>query len=394
MNTRTTRTFVDDNQVKTLKADKTEESPHIDKLLVELGNKAKSIPFVAVYHPDREEPILLDGPITQGQVINALKGVETEKAEFASYSLPVILGLAFVAGLILNVMPCVLPVIGLKIMSFVQQGGESRFRVFALNMWFSIGLMAVFWTLAAVAIGVGLGWGDQFSSATFSIVLIAVVFAFALSFLGVWEVPIPGFAGGNTASKLAEKEGYGGAFTKGILATVLATPCTGPFLGPALGWAVAQPTAITLLAFSAVGLGMASPYLLIGAFPKLISFLPRPGAWMDTFKQVMGFVLLGTGVWIFSFLNDGYFVPTYWLLLALAVACWLIGLVPLTAELPQKLRAWAAGTAIVAVVAVLAFWAPAKVESNASAATTKSGEKQTSGAQTESEAETALKNGD
>ena len=372
MNTRTTRKFVDDNKVKTVKADKTGDSPDVDQLLVELGNKAKSIPFYAVYLPGRDKPITLDGPITGGQITDALKGIEPETTAFASYSFPVILGLAFIAGLILNVMPCVLPVIGLKIMSFVQQGGESRLRVFGLNLWFSLGLLFVFWVLATIPVVLStvgkdtIGWGGQFSYAPFSISLIAVVFVFALSFLGVWEVPIPGFAGGNTANKLAQQEGYAGAFTKGILATVLATPCTGPFLGPALGWAVAQPPLITYMAFTAVGLGMASPYLLIGIFPKLISFLPKPGAWMDTFKQVMGYVLLGTAVWIFTFLNDAYFIQTYWLLLALGVACWIIGLVPLTAELPQKARAWVAGLAIVGLVAVVAFVGLPKTEAGES----------------------------
>ena len=153
----------------------------------------------------------------------------------------VILFLAFLAGLILNVMPCVLPVIGLKIMAFVQQAGQSRMQVFALNFWYSLGLLFVFWILATTAFFLQVGWGAQFSSVGFNVVLMAVVFVFGLSLLGVWEIPIPGLVGSGKASELTEKEGYFGAFCKGALTTVLATPCTGPFLGPAIGWAIKQP---------------------------------------------------------------------------------------------------------------------------------------------------------
>jgi len=356
LNTITTSIFVDQNDVKTLKADKTGESPEIDRLLVELGNTAKSIPFYAVYHPDQDEAIAFGGLVGKSQVMNALRGNSPEETAWATLPIPLVFALALVAGLILNVMPCVLPVIGLKIMSFVQQAGESRFRIFALNMWFSFGLLSVFWVLATIPVSLSLlgeetiGWGGQFAYAPFAISLIAVVVAFAFAFLGVWEVPIPGFAGGSAASELASKEGYSGAFIKGVLATVLATPCTGPLLGPAIGWAVAQPPLLTYLAFTAVGLGMALPYLLIGAFPKLIGFLPKPGAWMDTFKQVMGFA-----VWIFTFMNEGYFVQSYWLLFAIGVACWIVGRTPITAEFPRKAKAWAAAAAIVSIVAVLAF---------------------------------------
>jgi suppressor for copper-sensitivity B len=282
-------------------------------------------------------------------------------SEFDHLPLAAILGLAFVAGLILNVMPCVLPVIGLKIMSFVQQSGQSRLRILALNMWFSLGLLAVFWAFATVAVLLtmlgreSLGWGGQFAYPPFIITLSAIVFVFALSFLGVWEVPIPGFVGSDSASKIASKEGATGAFSKGILATLLATPCTGPFLGPAVTWAIAQPPWLTYTAFSFIGLGMASPYLLIGAFPRLIGMLPKPGAWMETFKQLMGFVLLATVVWLFDSLDQAYAVKTLALLLALGFACWFVGRVPLTAELGDKLRAWAGALAVVVMVAAVAF---------------------------------------
>ncbi len=270
------------------------------------------------------------------------------------------LGGGFLGGLMLNIMPCVLPVIGLKIMSFVQQGGEDRKRIFALNAWYSLGMLAVFLALATFAAFAGLGWGAQFSSATFTITLICIVFAFALSLLGVWEVPIPGFVGSGKATDLASREGPSGAFAKGILTTVLATPCTGPFLGPALAWAVNQPVWIIYAMFTAVGLGMAFPYLVIGAIPRLIAFLPKPGSWMETFKQSMGFVLLATVVWLLSNLlkiDPAAIVPTVALLFGLWVACWWIGRTPITADFHKKFTSWAtAGFITVCAVLVSFYW--------------------------------------
>lgn len=279
--------------------------------------------------------------------------VETLNAQ--SNSLWMVLALSFVAGSLLNVMPCVLPVIGLKILGFVQQAGEHRLRILTLNLWYSAGLMSVFMALATLAVFLGQGWGQQFQSATFNIVLLSIVWVCALSFLGVWEIPIPGFAASHTANQLAMKEGPMGAFSKGILTTLLATPCAGPLLIPQLTWALGQPAYVAYAAFGAVGLGMAFPYLLIGAFPRLIAWLPKPGAWMDTFKQAMGFVLLGTVAFFFSFLQKDFLVPTFILLVGLWAGCWWIGRTPFTAELGKRLAAYAVGGAVALVVGLFAF---------------------------------------
>jgi thiol:disulfide interchange protein DsbD len=271
----------------------------------------------------------------------------TVKSDSQNKSLGLILLLAFAAGFILNFMPCVLPVVGLKIMTFVEQAGESRQRIFMLNLWFSLGMLTVFLILATLARVISLGWGAQFSSLAFNIVLVAVVFVFALSFLGIWEIPIPGFSvrtkqpghdagikGTGMPGLPTEREGAVGAFAKGMFTTVLATPCSGPLLFPALTYSVSQPILITYLGFSMVGLGMAFPYLMIGAFPQLISFLPRPGAWMETFKHIMGFVLLATVVWLMTIVATvslPALVPLVGFLFALWAACWWYGKVPLTA---------------------------------------------------------------
>ncbi len=235
------------------------------------------------------------------------------------------LWLAFFGGLVLNVMPCVLPVIGLKVMSFVHQAEHHRAQAFGLSVWYALGMMSVFWVLAALAIVVGLSWGQQFQSVTFNVSMIAIVFAMALSLTGVWEIPIPGFAGTSQASELASREGPAGSFLKGIITTLLATPCTGPGMGVALTWALGQTPTNVMLVFTSLGLGMASPYLLLGMFPELLKFMPKPGAWMDTFKQVMGFILLGTVVFLLTSIEQTYVVPVVAMLVGIGIACWLVG---------------------------------------------------------------------
>jgi suppressor for copper-sensitivity B len=257
-----------------------------------------------------------------------------------------VLLLAAIGGFLLNFMPCVLPVIGLKIMSFVQQAHGDRKKVFLLNLYYFLGLIAVFMILATLAAVFQFGWGKQFQSTGFNVALAGVVFVFALSMLGVWEIPLPGFVGSGAAAEASEHEGPLGAFLKGALTTVLATPCTGPFMGTALTWAAKQPAPVIYATFFALGLGMGLPYLALGAFPQLLKFLPKPGAWMETFKQVMGFVLLGTVVFIYTFLHKDYLVATSGLLVGLGIACWWIGKTPVYAETAQKLTAWGVGVFI------------------------------------------------
>lgn len=284
-----------------------------------------------------------------------LDNLDIDTGAMASAPLSLMLLTAFAAGFILNFMPCVLPVIGLKLMTFVEQSGQSRAQVLGLNIWFSLGLMSVFMVLATMAVFFGIGWGAQFSDVRFNIVLTSILFVFALSFLGVWEIPIPGLVGSGKAGELAAQEGPSGAFAKGVLTTILATPCSGPLLVPALAWAVAQPAAVAYASFACVGLGMASPYLVIGAFPRLIRFLPKPGAWMETLKHIMGFVLLGTVVFLLTFIEIPYVVPTLAFLIGLWAACWWIGRTPLTESLDKKLSAWIRASAFAALIGFVAF---------------------------------------
>ncbi|MFM7035936.1 MAG: cytochrome c biogenesis protein CcdA [Planctomycetia bacterium] len=252
-----------------------------------------------------------------------------ESAIPLSLATALLAGLA--GGLILNLMPCVLPVLGLKLMSFAQQSGKSRRDVLQLNLWYCAGLYAVFFVLATLSVAANVGlaesnlaWGEQFTSWRFNVAMAGIVFAFALSFLGVWELPIPGFIG-EKAGHVQSQEGAAGSFLKGVLSTVLATPCSGPFLGPVFGFTLTQPTSVTYAVFGAIATGMALPYILVGLMPGLVRFLPKPGAWMGTFKEMLGFVMLGTVAYLFTFLGHDYFVPTFVLLIGIWAACWWVG---------------------------------------------------------------------
>ena len=209
---------------------------------------------------------------------------------------------ALIGGLILNVMPCVLPVISLKIFGFVSEAGERPDKAFKLALVFSAGIVSCFAILAAIvtffrAIGAEVGWGFQFQDYRFVLAIACLVFAFALNLFGVFELTVSARATGGLA-KLAAGHGYGGAFFQGAFATILATPCTAPFLGTASAFAFTQPAWATFLIFFSIGIGMALPYLLLAIQPKWLRYLPKPGQWMVHLKQVLGFLLLATLLWL------------------------------------------------------------------------------------------------
>ena len=220
------------------------------------------------------------------------------------------LGLAFVGGLILNLMPCVLPVIALKIFGFVAQAHESPARVRKLGIIYGLGVLFSFLILAGIVIGVQsagrlASWGMQFGNPFFLVGMVVMVTLVTLNLFGLFEVTLGGGAMG-TASELASKEGASGAFFNGILATALATPCSAPFLAGALGFAFAQPAPIIVLMFLSVGTGLAAPYVILSFQPAWLKFLPKPGAWMERFKNAMGFPMLATAIWLLSLVSRHY----------------------------------------------------------------------------------------
>jgi thiol:disulfide interchange protein len=263
------------------------------------------------------------------------------KKKLSSQTLGIVVLFGLVGGFLLNFMPCVLPVVGLKILSFAEQAGQNRGRILALNLWFSAGLLSVFLVLGTMAALLQMSWGEQFTQGWFKLTMISVVFAMALSFLGVWEIPLPGFIGTGKANDLQAKEGAAGAFAKGIFTTLLATPCSGPFLGPVFAYTLSQPPIVTYLIFGSVGVGMSLPYLVVGLQPGLVKMLPKPGAWMETFKEFMAFVLLATVVFLFTTLSAKQFLPTLGILFGIWFACWIVGQIKFTWTANQKIRVWA-----------------------------------------------------
>jgi thiol:disulfide interchange protein len=236
---------------------------------------------------------------------------------------------AFLGGLIMNVMPCVLPVIALKIFGFVGQGRQDPGRVFRLGLAFNAGVFVFFLGLAAAVarLKLAFNFGYQFQNPYLLAGIIALVFVFALSLLGVFEVAL----GSDASSKLSElsgREGYGGAFLHGLFTTLLGTSCTAPFLAGSLSYAATQSTPVIFLLFTAIAAGMCLPYFLLTARPAWLRFVPKPGMWMERIKQIMGFVMLALAVWLFGILGlrgSEVVIGMSWFLFALGVACWLFG---------------------------------------------------------------------
>jgi thiol:disulfide interchange protein DsbD len=251
----------------------------------------------------------------------------------------------FLGGIILNLMPCVLPVISLKIFGFIQQAGQSRQKILRSGIAFTLGIFAWFIALALLLIALkGAGrdvtWGGfQFTNPYFVLVLSVIVLVFALNLFGVFEVSLPQFVTSSLLST-SERQDLLGSFFQGIFATVLATPCTAPFLGTALGFAFTQSAAVILAIFIAIAAGMSAPYLLLSAQPAWLRFLPRPGPWMLHVKQFMGFLLLATLLFLLYVLGaqrglEGAIWASCFLLV-ISVACWMKGAFAVPTASPFK----------------------------------------------------------
>ena len=214
--------------------------------------------------------------------------------------LPGWLLLAFLGGLILNVMPCVLPVLSLKVFSLLKHSGQSRAQALLHGGAYTAGVVASFLALAAVllalrAVGERIGWGFQLQSPNFVVVLTVVFFLFALNLMGVFEVGTS-LVGADT--KVSKRNDALGSFGMGVLAAVVGAPCMGPLVASVSGIAVQTNAATGLLIFGVMGLGLASPFLFLSVFPKLVAYLPKPGVWMESVKQFMGFLLMAAVVFL------------------------------------------------------------------------------------------------
>lgn len=237
--------------------------------------------------------VAIDAPI------DAAPPVAPVAAERPPLTLLLALGLAFLGGMVLNLMPCVFPVVSLKILAFMQRSGDEPRRVRLHGFSFAAGVLLAFWMLAGLllalrAAGEEIGWGFQLQSPAFVAAMAFLLFALGLSLAGVMDI-------GTSLTRIgaaAGREGYGTSALNGMLATVVATPCTAPFMGAALGFALTQSATAALLIFTALGAGMAAPYVALSLWPSLLRFLPRPGNWMVRFKQLMAFPLFATVAWL------------------------------------------------------------------------------------------------
>jgi len=209
---------------------------------------------------------------------------------------------AFIGGIILNFMPCVLPVISIKLFGLIKHQNESRSTILKHNLSYSAGVLISFLALAFTTIGLksageSVGWGFQLQSPTFVGAMIVILFVFTLNLFGLFEFRTPG---GSKLGGLQLEKGYTGDFLSGILATILSTPCSAPVLGAALTFAFTSGPEMIILVFIAIAFGLASPFILTGIFPRLVSFLPRPGMWMENFKKFLGLTLLLTTIWLYD----------------------------------------------------------------------------------------------
>lgn len=247
----------------------------------------------------------------------------------ASHSLIVMLMFAFIGGLILNVMPCVFPILSLKVLSFVKKSGQSHSEVRREGIIFSLGIVISFLVLAGAllifrAAGDSIGWGFQLQNPAFTVSLAILFFLIGLNLLGVYEIGtrLMGLGAGARFEHPTLE-----AFFSGVLATLVATPCTAPFMGAALGFALAEPPIICLLIFTSLALGLAAPYLLFAFFPRWTRILPKPGAWMETLKQAFAFPIFATSLWllwVFSLQTSGEsLIVALGALLLIAFGAWL-----------------------------------------------------------------------
>ncbi len=268
---------------------------------------------------------------------------------------------AFTGGLLLNVMPCVLPILSMRALNLINQSKNDNRSIFISAMLYGLGVLVSLLVLAVIVIALKFtgqlaGWGFQFQNPVFVSVLMVTIFIFSLSLFDVFLINPPGM---NSMVRAASKKGYIGSFFNGIFAVLLATPCTAPFLGSALGFAFSQSATFILLSFTAIGAGFALPFILLGLWPAAIKALPKPGKWMDTFKELMGFLLLGTVVYLFSTLryevdSDGQLKVLLYLLTAAFIA-WIYGKLSSPASKVRTSKAAFAGAVILLILSGVYF---------------------------------------
>ena len=264
--------------------------------------------------------------------------------------------LAFAGGFILNLMPCVFPVLSIKVMGFVKHAEEGKHKAIQHSLMFTLGALISFWILTGIMLTLksassdAINWGFQLQDSIVVLVLIIVLYVMALNLFGLFEIGVSLTSAGQSVQG---KSGFSGSFLSGILATVVATPCMAPMLGAALAYALTQPNYIAMIVFTSVALGMCSPYVFLAAFPKFLKMVPKPGAWMETFKQAMGFIMMLAVVWLMGTLqkqleHQPYFFNILWGFIAIAIGFWIYGkYTPMYQEKKTRIKGFLATILIV-----------------------------------------------
>jgi thiol:disulfide interchange protein/DsbC/DsbD-like thiol-disulfide interchange protein len=338
------------------------------------GSAAKSSAFEAAAAPTAPAPPAATTPAPQAPIVPVSTAppsiapliaapIQPALKPFSNAELFRATGLAFLGGLLLNLMPCVFPVLFLKGLSLVNSGNEERHKLRTHGLVYTAGILASFWALVALllglrAAGATLGWGFQFQSPIFLALMASLLFFLGLSLAGQFEIGLTLTSAGGS---LAAKEGYSGSFFTGVLAVVVATPCTAPFMGAALGYALAQSPAVTFAVFTALALGLAAPYFALTLQPAWTRLLPKPGAWMEVMKQAVSVPIFLTAIWLAWVLVRAYgadlllaLLPSF---LLLAIAGWFLGRWP-----AKRWSTALAGLVVLAVVAISVV-APEKLDS-------------------------------
>jgi thiol:disulfide interchange protein DsbD len=289
----------------------------------------------------------------------ALAAAESSSSDFTG--LAKVAGLAFIGGIILNLMPCVFPVLFIKGLSLLQSSQQERHKLRAHGWIYTLGILVSFWIVVTLLLvlragGRQLGWGFQFQSPSFIAVIALLLFFLGLSLAGMFEV---GLSLTSKGASLAGQHGYAGSFFTGVLAMVVATPCTAPFMGAAIGYALSHSAFVSFVVFTALALGLAAPYLLLTFNPGWTKLLPRPGAWMEILKQATSIPIFATVIWLVWLFAQAAGVTALAGLLAafllLAIAGWILG------RWPAKSAATATAVVVLALAIALPVFAARKL---------------------------------
>lgn len=310
--------------------------------------------YINKYYKEIEVQYLNSENNENSKIVSEFSPIEVNAENISNIITAILFGL--LAGLILNIMPCVLPVISLKIFTFVKNANEDKRKIRISGIFYSLGIILSFIILAALLSFAGYNWGGLFQNTTFLKIMILLLFAFSLSFLGVYTLNIPGFASKGSSKRF--KNIYIEAFFHGILATILATPCSGPFLGATLTWTLTQSIPIIFTIFIFIGIGMALPYFILSMNTALLKFIPKPGKWMINFEKIMGLLLIGAVIYFTGLLDEKNIKIILWSLFIIALAFWQYGIygTPVSKKINRTIS-----TVILLVLVILAYLLPNRI---------------------------------